>query len=191
MAFPLRSFFLLCAISGVLSGGWNQNPFFQDDSCPKGWLRLGSKCYIYKPDSRIFTDAEKVCQTLGGNLVSIHNIVENAVVLDLIRQGVNFDVAWIGLQDAITSYFSGVIISQFLNVDSFKCNFVFQDNEFFWTDGTLVNFFSFGPGEPDSNGNCILMFKGDGFWKDDLCNLEYPYVCIQDAKFCRGYGYGW
>ncbi|XP_077407557.1 lithostathine-1-beta-like isoform X2 [Vanacampus margaritifer] len=161
MALTLRSFFLLCAISGALCGGWNQ--FSQDNSCPKGWLRLGSQCYVYKPDLRTFADAERVCKTVGGNLVSIHNVVENAVVLELVRQSAISGIAWLGLQDAIS------------------------DNAFLWTDGTVVDFKAFGEGEPDNTGNCVAIFAGNGFWKDESCDLEAPYVCIQDAKFCSSY----
>ncbi|XP_077407913.1 lithostathine-1-alpha-like isoform X2 [Vanacampus margaritifer] len=163
MAFALRSLFLLCGMSGVLCGGRSLQSNVKDKSCPKGWLQLDSHCYIYQVEHRTFADAERVCQIIGGNLVSIHNKLENAIVLELVRQGGSDQVAWLGLHDAI----------------SFE--------EYLWTDGTVVDFTAFGI-EPDGNGNCIQIFSGDGFWEDALCNEEAPYVCIRDVKFPSGYG---
>ncbi|XP_077358889.1 lithostathine-1-beta-like [Festucalex cinctus] len=136
MVFALWSLFLLCGISGVLTQPWKQHSNFRDDSCPKGWSLLGSHCYIYQDHERTFADAERVCKTLGGNLVSIHSALENAFVLELIRQGGNDDATWIGIYDEVLN------------------------NDFLWTDGTVVDFTAFDGGEPDGTGNCVQIFSG-------------------------------
>ncbi|XP_077359717.1 galactose-specific lectin nattectin-like [Festucalex cinctus] len=123
----LRLLFLLCRISGLLTGAWSQFQW-KDTTCPKGWSRLGDHCYIYHNRERTFSDAERACKTFGGNLVSIHNARENAFVLELIREGGDDDRAWIGL----------------------------KDSDFVWTDGTVVDFTVFNSGgEPDDTGNCV------------------------------------
>ncbi|XP_077425165.1 lectin-like [Vanacampus margaritifer] len=163
MAFALRSFFLLCGVSGLLTGVWSfQIIESKGNDCPKDWTQLDCHCYIYQPDIRAFADAEAVCNILDANLVSIHSDLENALVVHLIRAGGNDDVAWIGLNDAI------------------------EDDDFIWTDGSQQDFLNFDtgshPGEPDQTGNCVAIDEDDGFWQDDLCTDEEPFVCIRNVN---------
>ncbi|XP_077423709.1 lithostathine-1-alpha-like [Vanacampus margaritifer] len=161
MAFGLRSLFLLCGISGLLTGVWSKPiTFVKDNSCPKGWTRLDCYCYLYEDEGRTFADAESVCNILGGNLVSIHSDLENAFVVELIRAGVNdVGVAWIGLNDAI------------------------EDDDFIWTDGSDNDFtnFAVAGGEPDDNGPCVAMLESDGLWGDTGCTDLFAYVCIKEV----------
>ncbi|XP_019719077.1 lactose-binding lectin l-2-like [Hippocampus comes] len=147
MALTLRSFLLLCVISGAVTGAWNR--------CPEGWVELEHRCYIYQSQEMTFLGAEKVCNILGGNLVSIHNSLENAVVFDLIQSG---PTAWIGLHSAIL------------------------DQDFLWTDGSIVTFTAFNSDGPDGLGNCVQFSRLDGFWQDHPCDVRAPFVCIQDVK---------
>ncbi|XP_061664140.1 lithostathine-1-alpha-like [Syngnathoides biaculeatus] len=162
MAYALRSVFLLCGISGLLSAAWSKptGVVQVQNSCPKGWTQLDCHCYIYENEPRIFADAESVCNILGGNLVSIHSALENALILELIRQGGNDDNAWIGYHDAIA------------------------EDDFIWTDGSDQDFANFdvAGAEPDDTGDCVVMDESAGLWEDAVCSDEAPYVCIQDVK---------
>ncbi|XP_077374130.1 lithostathine-1-beta-like [Festucalex cinctus] len=162
MAFALRSLFLLCGMSGLLTGVWSfPSKFKKDITCPEGWTQLDLHCYIYQDDPRTFADAEAVCNILGGNLVSIHSDLENAVVQQLILAGDNDDdEAWIGLHDAI------------------------ENDDYIWTSGKVVNFLNFntGGGEPDDSiGDCVMMDEDDGLWETADCTDEDEYVCIKEA----------
>ncbi|XP_037109260.1 lithostathine-1-alpha-like [Syngnathus acus] len=163
MAFALRSLFLLCGISGLLTGVWS---FPAKDTanvnCPAGWTQLDCSCYIYQDEARNFADGEAVCNILGGNLVSIHNALENAIVQQLIAAEDTDpgtpNLAWIGLHDSI------------------------EDGDYIWTDGTVENFRNFGSGEPNSsNGDCVRMDETTGLWETGDCPIEDEYVCIQEA----------
>ncbi|XP_019746315.1 galactose-specific lectin nattectin-like [Hippocampus comes] len=159
MEFALRSLFLLCGISGLLTGVWSKpTVIVKGNSCPIGWTQLDCYCYIYEDEGRSFADAESVCNILGGNLVSIHSALENAFILELIRAGDNDDEAWIGLHDAI------------------------QNDDFVWTDGSDTEFTNFdvGGSEPDETGECVHIDESAGLWEDALCSDEAPYVCIRD-----------
>ncbi|XP_037102251.1 ladderlectin-like [Syngnathus acus] len=158
MAFTLGSLFLLCGISGLLTGVWSAKIVpVKDNNCPKGWTQLDCFCYIYESENRTFADAESVCNILGGNLVSIHSDLENALVLELIRAGGDATQAWIGLTDAVS------------------------DDDFMWTDGSDVDFTNFEGGEPNDDGVCVEMVTADGEWNDVDCTTDLPYVCIKEA----------
>ncbi|XP_061633486.1 lithostathine-1-alpha-like [Phyllopteryx taeniolatus] len=160
MAFALRSLFLLCGISGLLTGVWSKPTSVKvQNSCPKGWTQLDCHCYQYQDEERTFADAESVCNILGGNLVSIHSDLENAFILELIRQGGNDDEAWIGYHDAV------------------------EEDDFLWTDGSDQDYTNFDVSgtEPDGTGDCVHMDESAGLWEDSVCSDEVAYVCIQDV----------
>ncbi|XP_037099659.1 echinoidin-like [Syngnathus acus] len=102
---------------------------------------------------------KSVCNILGGNLVSIHNALENFFVHQLILGDDRPDDAWIGLHDAINA-----------------------DDDFIWTDGTLEDFLAFTGSEPDGTGNCIQINQSDGCWADMLCTDDLPYICIRETS---------
>ncbi|XP_068505832.1 galactose-specific lectin nattectin-like [Syngnathus scovelli] len=160
MAFTLGSLFLLCGISGLLTGAWSAKIVpVKGNSCPKGWTQLDCFCYIYESEIRSFADAESVCNILGGNLVSIHNELENALVLELIRAADGeVDGAWIGLNDAVL------------------------EGDFMWIDGSDVDFTNFDGGAPSGAGDCVAMVTNAGEWVDAPCPIELSYVCIREAS---------
>ncbi|XP_061533677.1 C-type lectin LmsL-like [Phycodurus eques] len=167
MASALRLLFLLCGISGLLTGVWSYPMTYSKNiNCPQDWTQLDCKCYIYQDEARTFVDAEAVCNILGGNLVSIHNILENAVVLQLLRAGGNSIAVWTGLHDAI------------------------EDGDYIWTDGSEEDFRNFdsnaSPPEPNSGtGNCVELDETDGLWQTAVCTTENVYVCIMDVYHTR------
>ncbi|XP_061828779.1 galactose-specific lectin nattectin-like [Nerophis lumbriciformis] len=153
-------FFLLCGISGLMTGAWSwPSGKNKDGCCPKGWTQLEDQCYIFQEDLRTFADAESVCNVLGGNLVSIHNYVENLVVVGLAKEG-DVEFTWIGLHDAI------------------------EKGDFIWTDGTDFDFDNFANDEPDFDGACVELSVTDGTFFDKDCTFQQSFVCITDTFFC-------
>ncbi|XP_019712629.1 galactose-specific lectin nattectin-like [Hippocampus comes] len=161
MTFALRLLFLLYGICGLISGFWSYPmSYLKNNDCPKGWTQLDCHCYIFEDEARTFADAEAVCNILSGNLVSIHNDLENALVLELIRAGGDDSQGWIGLHDAI------------------------EDGDYIWTDGSDQNFPNFDTtnSQPDSSvGDCVVIAEDDGLWDTDACTDTNVYVCIKDV----------
>ncbi|XP_057683847.1 galactose-specific lectin nattectin-like [Corythoichthys intestinalis] len=157
----LHLLFVLCGILALTTASRHSSKE-NDCNCPKGWTQLDKYCYIYQHDNRSFSDAESVCNVLGGNLVSINSRKENAIVVELIREGAGTVVdTWIGLHDAI------------------------EEGEFVWTDGEVVNFKNFGMGQPDDSGSgedCVEIEADDEMWDDDECTDLNPYVCIRPVN---------
>ncbi|XP_061678853.1 galactose-specific lectin nattectin-like [Syngnathoides biaculeatus] len=164
MAFALRSLFLLCGISALLTGVRSLAKIPQkDNNCPKGWTRLDCFCYIFQSEAREFADAESVCQIIHGNLVSIHSNLENAFVLELIRAGGEEAQSFIGFHDSI------------------------MNGDYIWTDGSEQDFLNFDEDaspdpEPNSNtGDCVVMDESDGLWETADCTVAQTYLCITDV----------
>ncbi|XP_061910718.1 galactose-specific lectin nattectin-like [Entelurus aequoreus] len=157
MAFTSRAFFLLCGIIG-LTGVWSLS--FQDNTdecCPKGWTQLNKRCFIYKEEGRTFSDAESVCNLLGGNLASILSALEYAVVLEVIKLTDDPIVdTWIGLHQAV------------------------ETDTFLWTDGSDFKFEAFS--EVVNAGDCAEIETDDELWDLDDCTDINPYVCVRDTE---------
>ncbi|XP_061828746.1 lithostathine-1-alpha-like [Nerophis lumbriciformis] len=155
MAFSLRVLFLLCGIGGALTAVVPAPK--KEVCCPTGWTQKDEHCYIYKAEKRTFSDAERICNLIGGNLGSIRTPVENAVVFQLVKKG-GGDEAWIGLHDALKS------------------------ENYLWTDGTPFVYENFATGAASGSDKCVVIeTANDGQWKGEPCGDDEPYVCIREA----------
>ncbi|XP_049608608.1 galactose-specific lectin nattectin [Syngnathus scovelli] len=155
MGFALRSVFLLCGLlAGVLA-------FPEVTYCPKGWTQLDDSCFMFVPQRRTFVDAEHVCILKGGNLASVLDAKEHALVVELIRE--QFDPildTWIGLSDAI------------------------QEGTFLWTDGSPLDFTAYGTTQPDNfegTEDCVEISDDNELWNDDGCTDMNYFVCMKEA----------
>uniref|UniRef100_A0A8P4PXN6 C-type lectin domain-containing protein n=1 Tax=Dicentrarchus labrax TaxID=13489 RepID=A0A8P4PXN6_DICLA len=45
-------------------------------SCPSGWTAFNSRCFLYVPRVLNWAQAERNCQSMGGNLASVHSFQE-------------------------------------------------------------------------------------------------------------------
>ncbi|XP_061551926.1 galactose-specific lectin nattectin-like isoform X2 [Phycodurus eques] len=158
MAFTLRSLFLLCGISGLLAAVRADK---NGNYCPQGWTQLDDKCYIFVQQQRTFIDAEQICILRGGNLVSILDAKENALVLELIRDTLgDIQDTWIGQHDGV------------------------EEGTFLWTDGSPVDFGAYTAPQPDNfNGveDCVEISSQTEAWNDDECTDVNFFVCIKEA----------
>ncbi|XP_030279545.1 galactose-specific lectin nattectin-like isoform X2 [Sparus aurata] len=126
---------------------------------PPGWTRIGSRLFIVQTRKMTVADAERNCIRLGGNLASIHSYREHVFIRRLIKRVTRSNVhAWIGLFDAI------------------------EERKWLWTDGSRVQFYRWGRGEPNNNGrreHCThINFRGD-YWNDEPCTYRYASVCVR------------
>ncbi|XP_077453105.1 snaclec alboaggregin-A subunit beta'-like [Stigmatopora argus] len=162
MTLFLRSLFLFCGFSALLTGAncfsfWNV--WKTINNCPKGWTQLDCHCYRFLEEVRDSADAESICQSLGGNLVSIQNLLENAFIAGISEDAEN-DLIWLGINDLASG-------------------------DFTWNDGASSDFSNFDPSgtEPDGSGSCVAMDVTDGFWQDEDCSTEdYSFVCIRNVE---------
>nr|XP_057939159.1 galactose-specific lectin nattectin-like [Doryrhamphus excisus] len=161
MALAFRMLLLLCGIGGLVTGAWSEKDSkCKERYCPKGWYLLNDRCFIFVEQRRQFADAEDICILKGGNLVSIRNTLENALVKALIAQeGRQDNSTWIGCHDAIA------------------------EDKFVWTDGTEFKFSDFVPGQPDNfndNEDCCEINRTNQ-WNDDACVDPNYFVCAKDV----------
>ncbi|XP_061826475.1 lectin-like [Nerophis lumbriciformis] len=150
----MRFLFLLCGISGLIAGTWAlPEEKKKKGCCAPGWTQVEGHCYILQENRRSFSDAEKFCNALGGNLASITDAVKNAVVTQLVRDD-GFQPAWIGLTDAVT------------------------EQVFIWTDGSPLDFQNFF--SPFFFGDCVYI-NSSGRWSPASCFFRFNFVCGQEA----------
>ncbi|XP_054639087.1 galactose-specific lectin nattectin-like [Dunckerocampus dactyliophorus] len=163
MALAFRVLLLLCGIGGLVTGALSEEytKKCKERSCPKGWYLLNDRCFIFIDQLRDFADAEDICLLKGGNLASIRNALENALVNALIMQaGREDNSTWIGFHDTL------------------------QEGNNLWTDGYKFKFSDFVPGQPDNFlgiEDCGEINRRNK-WNDDSClDLNY-FVCAKDVK---------
>ncbi|XP_039546059.1 ladderlectin-like [Pimephales promelas] len=130
------------------------------ERCPYGWTNFGLQCYKYFSQSVTWITAEKNCQALGANLVSVHSKAENDFVLSLVpSSSTRF---WAGAHDGE------------------------QEGQWLWSDGSVSgDFGNWCSAEPNNAGgseNCLeLSYSSNRCWNDASCSTPLSYVCIIDV----------
>uniref|UniRef100_A0A8C5EQ58 Mannose receptor, C type 2 n=1 Tax=Gouania willdenowi TaxID=441366 RepID=A0A8C5EQ58_GOUWI len=123
--------------------------------CDVGWQAFQAGCYKQTSEKTDWDTAQKICQKMEANLVSIHTLPELEFILRNLKKDV--DQLWIGLHDT-------------------KMQMDFQ-----WTDNTPVIFTYWHPFEPNNFRNtledCVSMWGAEGRWDDSPCNLTLPSIC--------------
>ncbi|XP_042372876.1 galactose-specific lectin nattectin-like, partial [Plectropomus leopardus] len=128
--------------------------------CPSHWSEINGRCFHYFPAALSWAKAEKYCQSVGGNLASVHNIEEYHAIQRLILKTSHEDTsAWIGGSDAE------------------------EEHVWLWSDGSSFTYTNWHPGQPDNNffrQHCIrINFGGPKAWDDLLCTDHLPFVCAK------------
>ncbi|KAA0724420.1 Aggrecan core protein [Triplophysa tibetana] len=128
--------------------------------CAEGWMEFMGGCYIHFDERETWAGAEQRCQDLNSHLVSISSEQEQ----DFVRtQARNYQ--WIGLSDKEV------------------------ENEFHWTDGSILKYKNWRPNQPDNYFNtdedCVVMvWQEDGQWNDVPCNYHLPFTCKTGPVTC-------
>nr|XP_055046122.1 galactose-specific lectin nattectin-like isoform X1 [Misgurnus anguillicaudatus] len=130
--------------------------------CPRGWTPFGVKCYKFFPHYVNWVKAEKNCQSVGANLASVRNTMEQNFLLSLL--GYSDTRAWIGGHDAEI------------------------EGHWLWSDGSQFHFTNWCPGEPNNNKhnnpeNCLeINITNNHCWNDEPCSFTMNYICAQPMR---------
>jgi hypothetical protein len=131
-------------------------------SCPNGSIASLSdptKCYFYETQKMNFIVANQNCVENGGNLVSIHDMLDNVVISSeassFFTDSTSIDF-WIGANDLYTP---GV---------------------WTWMDKTPFDFTDWDKGQPQnvSGANCGAAKILGGQWIAEGCYEMKPFVCL-------------
>ncbi|XP_076000419.1 C-type mannose receptor 2 [Genypterus blacodes] len=127
----------------------------QKYECDAGWQPFQAGCYKLTSDKMDWEAAQKTCQKMEANLVSIHTLPELEFVMRSVKK--DTEQLWLGLHDTE------------------------MQMDFQWTDHTPVIFTNWHPYEPNNFRNtledCVSMWGPDGRWDDSPCNLTLPSIC--------------
>ncbi|KAM4713878.1 type-2 ice-structuring protein-like [Anableps anableps] len=146
---------LLCALMLLSSineiSGWRTH-------CQQRWNLINGRCFKYVPRRLSWAQAERNCISMGGNLASVHNSEEYHEIQALILHASHeMKETWIGGSDAA------------------------EEGVWSWTDGTLLTFSNWCPGEPNNgrgHQHCMQMnYSAQKCWDDHLCRIRQPSVC--------------
>ncbi|XP_063777609.1 macrophage mannose receptor 1-like [Pseudophryne corroboree] len=138
-----------------------------EGGCPADWLSFGKQCYriFGKEEDEVvgWTQARAACQSLKGNLASIHDNLVQAFLVSHLKD-YNVDV-WIGMND------------------------INSEHKFLWTDQSGVLFTKWAKGHPSGNNvyvyddatDCVAIKRGPildvGSWAEEDCKLNKGYIC--------------
>ncbi|XP_027143973.1 ladderlectin-like [Larimichthys crocea] len=101
--------------------------------CSEGWTLIGKTFYRYFETAKTWAEAQSHCESIGGNLASVHNKRENDQFWALALK----KATWIGFSDAQ------------------------QEKHWFWIDGTASNYKNWCSGQPNNGReHCAVLFKG-------------------------------
>ncbi|CAK8681517.1 unnamed protein product [Clavelina lepadiformis] len=139
-------------------------------NCDPGFISSENYCYYIEPalssaNYRSWHEAVYECQSRGATLASFHSLDECKQI--------------VGAVIDITSHNMFIGLSS-NGYDGWQ-----------WVDGSGVDFFNWGPGEPNGQGNgedCVEMYPWDGKWNDVDCFNPRGYICkkAQDSSACGG-----
>ncbi|NP_001188329.1 lectin isoform X1 [Danio rerio] len=128
--------------------------------CTRQWSRFGSRCFRYFSVPVNWVTAERNCQLLGGNLVSVQNGMENDFLLSLIPNSERF---FIGGYDG-------------------------EDEEnWFWSEGSSFGYTNWCSGEPNNMNteHCLeINWTSDRCWNNLPCSTEQGYICAKNLDGC-------
>ncbi|KAM8881589.1 type-2 ice-structuring protein-like [Synchiropus picturatus] len=128
-------------------------------TCPQYWAESNGRCFQYITTELSWAQAELHCQTIGGNLASIHDIGNSAKIIQIMFWADHGNrVAWAGGTNA-------------------------QENDIWlWSDGTPFEFNNWCVGEPNGvarGAHCVqINYSAQHCWDDDICTIAKPFVCV-------------
>jgi cysteine-rich repeat protein len=102
------------------------------------------RCYVlHESEALTYNQATSVCSTQGGHLASLTSAAE-AALLQPLQAGQR---PWIGATDLP------------------------EAGNFSWLTGESFGYQAFAAGQPDGDGNCLVLDGATGLWSDSACDL--------------------
>ncbi|XP_036790035.1 C-type lectin domain family 4 member M-like [Oncorhynchus mykiss] len=123
--------------------------------CPRGWKKLGSRCYYVSTEKKSWEESRQDCRYRGADLVVIKNQEQQTFVNWLC--GVK-NYVWIGLTDSVS------------------------EGTWKWVDYTTLTTKYWNSKEPNGGRaeNCVYFYSWSsdtGAWWDYDCSYQYRWIC--------------
>lgn len=129
---------------------------YKETICPDGWLDHNGFCYLYLKEKASWDNSSSACRALEAELVSIHSLSQQEVLLKLLSLEPNSKV-WIGLHKEAT----------------------LQTIQ--WSDKSPVTFTSWNSQEPsrryDDKRVCVTADPKQGRWQFEECEEQNAAIC--------------
>uniref|UniRef100_A0A673NEV6 Secretory phospholipase A2 receptor-like n=1 Tax=Sinocyclocheilus rhinocerous TaxID=307959 RepID=A0A673NEV6_9TELE len=126
---------------------------YKETICPGGWLDHNGFCYRYLDEKSSWDGSSSACKTLEAELVSVHSLCQQELLLKLLSNGSESKV-WIGLhkEDKLSSVQ--------------------------WSDGSPVTFTSWYSQEPShSHGDKRICVTADWKVRSEDCEEQHAAIC--------------
>jgi hypothetical protein len=136
-------------------------------------------CYHHERTKKKWADADAFCKDKGANLVSIHDIAEQAYVINYFEEEDN----WIGLSNiGVSSRRKDVCLSYMyvLQITHLNIFFLQHHNSYAWSDGwpyTYANWNSTQPPTEATSDLCVRFNRAEGKWFTESCESEFNFAC--------------
>lgn len=121
-------------------------------------ISYGGHDYLFVNTPKTWDQADSYCRTLGYTLVTINDASEGSFLHGM-ESSLSPERWWIGYND--------------------------RGSEGFWVwSGSPSTYSHWGAGQPDNAGNedCATdNFKNGDTWNDDICTLNFPFICESNS----------
>uniref|UniRef100_A0AAZ1WYV4 Mannose receptor, C type 1b n=1 Tax=Oreochromis aureus TaxID=47969 RepID=A0AAZ1WYV4_OREAU len=140
----------ICYSEGPLASGF----------CTAPWIPYNGHCfYLYRNETKKWSDAQKTCRKEGGDLVSIRNVEDQSFIISQLGYA-STDELWIGLNDRN------------------------RERLFVWSDHSPVSYTSWDSREPtvtSEQEDCVLIRGENGNWADRVCEEKHGFICMKTS----------
>uniref|UniRef100_A0A3P9CY12 Mannose receptor, C type 1b n=1 Tax=Maylandia zebra TaxID=106582 RepID=A0A3P9CY12_9CICH len=124
------------------------------------WIPYNGHCfYLYRNETKKWSDAQKACRKEGGDLVTIRNVEDQSFIISQLGYA-STDELWIGLNDRN------------------------RERLFVWSDHSPVSYTSWDSREPtvtSEQEDCVLIRGENGNWADRVCDEKHGFICMKTS----------